>query len=176
MHITKRYLSVWYLCLLGTGGRLPYRWYVESAIVFLFVMALAPAAPLVAPIALLYFIVCTPILRYVVIFTFKPPYDSGGSRWPMLFDMIITSMVVSQILLCAMILLKQVFVPSFLAGVPLLPTYVFRRKMIRNFRDAYLDAALLQASLLDGWDCSGEMQPSMTMEDRETFRRFLVDG
>jgi hypothetical protein len=160
----------------GAGNRMPYRWYVESAVVLLFVLALAPAAPLVAPFALLYFLVCTPLLRYVVIFTYKPPYDSGGSRWPLLFDMVITALFLSEILLSAMILLKQAIVPAILAGLPIFPTYMFRRQVLKKFEKAYIDAALLQTSLLDGWDTSGEAQPAMTIDDREEFRRFLVDS
>jgi hypothetical protein len=38
-----------------------------------------------------------------------------------------------------------------------------------------MDAALLQTSVLDGWVVSEESDPT-TMEDREEFRRFLVDA
>ena len=59
-----------------------------------------------------------------------------------------------------------------LAAAPAIPTYLFRNFIIKRFRRAYDDAGLLQTSLLDGWD---NTIPT-SMEKREEFRQFLVDG
>ena len=56
----------------GPGGPLPYRIYVDSGYVLLCLFALAPAAPLVAPCAFLYFLFSTPMLRRNVIFMYRP--------------------------------------------------------------------------------------------------------
>ena len=141
----------------------------------MFVLALAPAAPVLAPFAVMYFIVCNPILRHVLIFTYKPQFDAGGSRFPFLFDMVISSMLVSQILMSVMLALKNAGGPAVVAFFLPVPTMVFRRTCIKRFRGAYQDAALLQTSLLDGWDTSDNTATN-TVEGREEFRRFLVDA
>lgn len=46
----------------GPGGPIPYRIYIDGGVVFVCVIALAPQSPLVAPIALLYYVVCTPLV------------------------------------------------------------------------------------------------------------------
>jgi hypothetical protein len=158
----------------GAGNRVPYRIFIEGGGVLLFVLALAPAAPIVAPMAVLYFIICNPILRYTLLFAYKPVYDAGAIRFPFLFEMCISSLVVSQILLATMILLKGAIGPAILAGLLIIPTLVYRRTAIRKFLRAYQDAALLQTSLLDGWDAP-EDSYSRSLEGREEFRQFLVD-
>lgn len=143
--------------------------------VLMFVLALAPAAPILAPFAVMYFIVCNPILRYILIFTYKPQFDAGGVRFPFLFEMIMSSMFVSQILMSVMLALKNAAGPAVIALLLSVPTVVFRRTCRKRFLAAYRDAALLQTSLLDGWDTSNG-DATNTVEGREEFRRFLVDA
>ena len=136
------------------------------------ILALAPAAPILAPFAVMYFLVCTPLLRYAVIFTYKPQWDAGGTRWPFLADMIISSLMASQVLLTTMMALKRAAGPATLACLLSIPTFVFRQTCRKRFLGAYNDAALLQTSLLDGWDTTEKT----TMREREEFRRFLIDS
>jgi hypothetical protein len=143
--------------------------------VLMFVLALAPAAPILAPFAVMYFIVCNPILRHVLIFTYKPQFDAGGIRFPFLFDMVTSSMFVSQMLLGVMLILKNARGPAVIAILLVVPTAAFRRTCLKRFLNAYQDAALLQTSLLDGWDTS-ENSRVRTAEGREEFRQFLVDS
>jgi hypothetical protein len=159
----------------GAGNRVPYRWYVESGMVLMFVLALAPAAPVLAPFAVMYFIVCNPILRHILIFTYKPQFDAGGIRFVFLFDMVISSMLVGQILMSVMMALKNAGGAAAAAILLSIPTIVFRRTCRRRFLGAFQDAALLQTSLLDGWDHS-EDAATNTVEGREEFRQFLVDA
>ena len=91
----------------GPGGPLPFRIYVDSGVVLLCLHALAPAAPLVAPFAFLYFLFASPMLRRNVIFMYRPKFDAGGIRWPFLFDMSISSMLVAQILLATVSNLQE---------------------------------------------------------------------
>lgn len=72
----------------------------------------------------------------------------GGSRFPFIFDMCVSGMVVGQILLMAMMLLKQAAGPAVAAFVPLVPTLVYRYIVRRRYLRAFTDAALLQTSLL----------------------------
>ena len=149
----------------------PYRIYVDSGIVMLCLMTLAPASPLVAPACFAYFLVFQPILRRNLIYMYRPRFDGGGFRWPLLFDICISCVVAGQILLTTQMILKQAVGPAIAACIPVLPTILFHRGMRKKYLRAFMDAALLQTSMLDGWDSVDES----SMEKREEFRRFLVD-
>lgn len=138
-------------------------------------LALAPAAPILAPFAVLYFVVCAPLLRYVVIFTYKPEYDSGGARWPFLFEMVIVSLLSGQIVLAMMVLAKGAVGPAILALIPFPATLMFRKNVRGRFLASYKDAALAQTALLDGWD-TNEEATKWNYKRREQFRSFLVDS
>jgi len=159
----------------GVGNRIPYRWYVESGFILMCVLALAPTAPLLSTFAVMYFVICNPILRHVLIFTYKPQFDAGGIRWPFIFDMVISSLLVGHILLATSMALKVAVGPAILASLLCVPTLVFRRLSRQRFLRAYEDAALLQTSLLDGWDTTSD-STTRTMQGREEFRQFLVDA
>ena len=47
----------------GSGPPIPYRLYVDSGVVVMSLVALAPASPLIAPASLIYFLWCQPLLR-----------------------------------------------------------------------------------------------------------------
>jgi hypothetical protein len=112
------------------------------------VFALAPASPLIAAAALVYFLFCTPLLRWTMIFLYKPKFDIGGQRFPFIFDICVSGMVVGQILLIAMMSLKRAIGPAFGAFFPLIPTIWFRYFVRKRYLRAFNDAALLQTSLL----------------------------
>ena len=156
----------------GPGGVTPYRLYVDSATVLMCVLALAPASPLVAPASFFYFLFCQPMLRRNAIFVYRPKYDGGGLRFPFMFDMVISSLIVAQILLTTQMALKQAVGPAIAAGMPIPFTMFFSHTMKARYLRAYTDAALLQTSLLDGWDTAEDTSE----ERREEFRRFLVDA
>ena len=155
----------------GAGGPVPYRIYVDSGVVMLCLFALAPASPLIAPAAMVYFFLSSPILRWTHIFLYKPKFDTGGQRFPFILDICISGMVVGQLLLTTMMVLKRAPGPAITAGVPLIPTIWYRLVLRRRHLRAYKDVALLQTSLLDGWDVTEESSE----QTREDFRRFLVD-
>lgn len=139
---------------------------------FLCVVALAPQSPLVAPVALLYYLVCVPLWRRNCIFMYRPKFDSGGEHWPFLSDMLITSLFMGQFLLTLQMILRDAYGPALMAAFPSVPTYLFRNYLVKRFRGAYEDAGLLQTSLLDGWD---NTIPT-SVDKREEFRQFLVDA
>ena len=169
LHLSTSYFSH---TLQGPGTPTPYRIYVDSGIVLLCLMALAPASPIIAPACFAYFLVFQPILRRNLIFMYRPKFDGGGFRWPFIFDMCIACVVFGQILLTAQMILKQAAGPAMASSIPILPTLLFHRGMKRRYLRAFEDAALLQTSLLDGWENVDET----SMEKREEFRRFLVDA
>jgi hypothetical protein len=145
---------------------------VDSSVVMLCLFALAPASPLIAAAAFCYFLICTPMLRWTMIFLYKPKFDMGGYRFKFIFDMCVSGMVVGQILLIAMMSSKRAAGPALAAAIPLIPTIAFRYTTRKRYLRSFDDVALLQSSLLDGWDTNEETSE----EKREEFRRFLVDS
>lgn len=155
----------------GPGGPLPFRTCVDSGTVFLCIVALAPACPLVAPAGMVYFLIFTPVLRWLLLFVYRPQYDGGGMRWPLLHEILISSMIVAQILLTTMMVLKKAYGPAFLAALSIVPTVLFGEVTKERFLRCYQDAGLVQTSQLDGWDISQPTSPGL----REEFRQWLVD-
>lgn len=86
--------------------------------------------------------------------------------------MCISCIVAGQILLTMQMVLKQAAGPTLAAAFPILPTIIFHHGMRRRYLAAFEDAALLQTSLLDGWDTVDQT----SAEKREEYRRFLVDA
>jgi len=68
-------------------------------------------------------------------------------------------------------ILKRATGPAIAAVCPMIPTLWFRYFVRKRYLRAFLDAALLQTSLLDGWDTNA----ATSTEKREEFRKFLVD-
>lgn len=155
----------------GPGGPIPYRIYVDSGVVLMSTFGLAPASPLVAPVAFLYFVFCQPLFRRNLIFIYRPNFDGGGLRWPFVFDMCISCMVMGALLLGGQMGLKQAPLPALLAGMTIPYVLIVGRDARDKYLKAFHDAALLQTAKLDGWDATGE-----TMTTREEFRQFLVDA
>jgi len=81
------------------GSIVPYRVYGDSGIVFVCTVALSFVSPLVAPFALMYFLVSIPLMRRNTIYYYRPKYDGGGFRWPFLFEMLVSSLLFSQVCL-----------------------------------------------------------------------------
>lgn len=155
----------------GSGGPIPYRIYVDSGVVMLCLLALAPICPLISIASFAYFLICVPMLRWVLIFIYKPRFDLGGARFPFIFDMCVSGMIAGQCVLGIMLSIRRAFGPSSLAFFPLLPTIFYRWILLERYLNAFTDVALLQTSLLDGWDTNEETSVSK----REEFRQFLVD-
>jgi len=156
----------------GAGGPVPYRAFIDTGVVMLCVVALAPASPLVAPFALVHFLVSEPLLRRNIIFMYRPKFDGGGIRWPFLFEMIVSSLLFGHILMVTMLALKKAVGPAIVAAIPFIPTLLFRYELRRLYLRSYQDAGLVQMSMLDGWD----NQEPTSQKKREDFRRFLVDA
>ena len=81
----------------GPGGIVPYRVYVNSGVIFLCVVALAPLCPVLAPFSTLYFMFIYPLLKWGHIFVYRPTFDAGGMRWPLLHNILMNSVIVSQV-------------------------------------------------------------------------------
>ena len=158
---------LYYTC--RPGGPPPYRIYIDSGVVFMSLTSLAPACPIIAPAALLYYIMFIPMLRWLHIFVYRPFYDGGGSKLPVIHEILISCLILSQILLGTLLFLKQAFICGLCILLMSLPTYLFSVWTKEKFQRSYEDAGLWQTSKLDG------LSNKETMQDREKYRRWLVD-
>ena len=140
--------------------------------VLLSLVALGPSSPLIGPASFLYFLWTQPVLRRCAIYVYRPKFDGGGLRWPFVYDMSISALLVGHILLTLQMILKEATGPAILASLPMIVTLLSYRNNRKQFLGSFNDAALLQTALLDGWDAAEES----SMEKREDFRRFLVDA
>lgn len=77
-----------------------------------------------------------------------------------------------EILLTVQMMLKQAAGPAIATAVSIVPTVLFSKGIKERYLRSFRDAALLQTSLLDGWDTATEY----SVEKREEFRQFLVDA
>lgn len=78
----------------------------------------------------------------------------------------------AHVLMIAMLALKKAVGPAIVAFVPFFPTLLFKHEIRKLYLRPYLDAGLVQTSMLDGWD----NRESTSQKKREDFRRFLVDA
>jgi hypothetical protein len=156
----------------GPGGPVPYRLFIDTGVVLLCVLALAPASPLVTPFALAHFALSEPLLRRNIIFMYRPKFDAGGIRWIFLFEMVMSSLLFAHVLMVTMLALKKAVGPAIVAAIPFIPALVFRHELRKLYLKPYQDAGLVQMSMLDGWD----VQEPTSQKKREDFRRFLVDA
>jgi len=154
----------------GPGGPPPYRIYIDSGVVFMCLTSLAPACPIIAPMCLLYYSIFIPILRWLHIFVYRPFYDGGGNRLPVIHEIIISSLILSQLLLGTVLFLKQCFILGIVTTVMTFPTLVFSQWTKDKFERSYNDAGLWQTSKLDG------LSNKESMQKREKYRRWLVDA
>jgi hypothetical protein len=100
---------------------------------------------------------------------YRPPFDGGGSKFPVIHEILISSLILGHFLLGVLLLLKQSFALGlFIICMPL-PTYLFSLKTKDKFLRSYEDAGLWQTSTLDG------LSNKENMADREKYRRWLVD-
>jgi hypothetical protein len=81
----------------GPGGCVPYRIYVNVGIIFLCVVAFAPISPMVAPFSMMIFLFIVPMLKWSHIFVYRPTFDAGGMRWPILHDILMIAVIVAQV-------------------------------------------------------------------------------
>mmetsp|Transcript_37114 Transcript_37114/g.42454 ORF Transcript_37114/g.42454 Transcript_37114/m.42454 type:complete len:1352 (+) Transcript_37114:147-4202(+) len=153
----------------GPGSPTPYRIYIDSGIVFMCLISLAPACPIIAPACTLYYTLFIPMLRWLHIFVYRPYYDGGGSKLPVIHEILISSLILGQILLGTLLLLKQSYFCGLYVVFMSVPTYLFSMWTKEKFLRSYEDTGLWQTSKLDG------LSNKETLADREKYRRWLVD-
>eukprot|EP00536_Pseudo-nitzschia_multiseries_P007467 jgi/Psemu1/195687/e_gw1.176.6.1 len=171
----------------GPGAEIPYRIYVDNGYIFACMTTLAPLCPLIGPFALLYFILIAPMLRWVLVFGYRPKFDGGGDKWPKLHHIIVTSLLMGQFITAVVFIVKLNFVAGFGVGFCIVPTLLYNTVIQERYLRPYKDAALLQTSRLNVDDnILGEEDNDdnynndnnngrATWREREEYRCWLVD-
>ncbi len=158
----------------GPGAAIDYRTYVDSGYVLSAMTALAPVCPLIGPFAFLYFVMLSPMIRFMVVFAYRPRFDSGGDKWPKLHHMVITSLLLGQVLTMFTFLLKGNYVAGVLIGACIIPTLIFNNIVLEKFKLPFNDASLHFTGRLQRGQHKVEENEDRWKE-REEFRRWLVD-
>lgn len=162
----------------GNGCEVPYRIYVDSGYIFACMIALGPLCPLVGTFGMFYFIIVAPMLRFTVVFAYRPVFEGGGDKWPKLHHIIITSLLLSQLITSVTFLLKQNIIEGLIVGCCIIPTLVFNNIIQERYLRPYRCAGLLQAGRIPSSSSSSSSSTKNcrhTCNEREEYRRWLVD-
>jgi len=155
----------------GPGTQVPYRIYVNLGYVFACLVALAPVCPLIGIYGMFYFIMFSPMLRWLLVFVYRPRWDGGGDKFPTLHHIIISSLLLGQLIIAFTLILKENIIEGLIMLFCIIPTLLFNNIILEKFLRPYEDAALLQAGRLHyNWSSK-----SCSCLEREENRRWLVD-
>jgi len=133
---------------------------------------MAPLCPLLGIFGLLYFTIVSPMIRWLLVFTYRPNFDAGGAKWPALHHIIITSLILGQFITGLSFMLKGNIPEGFIVIFFILPTHMYSRILLDKFLRPFKEAALLQTGRLSQ---NPESSHNATLMEREEFRRWLVD-
>jgi len=165
----------------GMGGPLPFRVYVDSSVVLLCAITFSIVSPLVVPFALIYFATTIPLWRRQLLLVYRPMFDAGGMRWPFLFMAAMSALYLSIVLIAAILLLKNMFTPSIIAILAIIPAIDFHLSCNKRFKKAYSDIGLMQAGLINESDKKRGVLNSLSFDlekfhEKENFRQWIVDA
>lgn len=118
-----------------------------------------------------YFIIFSPMLRWLLVFVYRPRWDGGGDKFPKLHHIIISSLLLGQLITAFTLILKYNIIEGLIILFCIIPTLLFHNIILEKFLRPYEDAALLQAGRLHyNWSSK-----SCSCLEREENRRWLVD-
>lgn len=155
----------------GSGDCVPYRIYIDNGYVFACMTALAPLCPLIGPCALLYFTMVAPMLRWLLVFQYRPDFDGGGDKWPKLHHIIMTSLILGQVITAASLFFLEHTKECVIILLCIPPTLFFNHLILEKYSRPYQDAALLQTGRMR----SEHLNSKHAWLQREEYRRWLVD-
>ncbi|KAI7865182.1 hypothetical protein BDF14DRAFT_1828060 [Spinellus fusiger] len=86
-----------------------------NILLFFFTIALiySAIAPLVLPFALIYFTIATVVYKYMLTYIYITKIESGGKMWPVLFQIVMTSVILFQVIMIIVLNLKGGHIQSF---------------------------------------------------------------
>jgi len=114
------------------------------------------------------------MLRWLLVFGYRPTFDGGGDKWPYLHHMIITSLLLGQLITGATLFTKGNALEGLTILFLMIPTLVYNNIIFEKFNRPFQDAALLQSCRM----YSGTDDPTAKTRSwlqREEYRRWLVD-
>jgi len=126
--------------------------------------------PLQGIFACLYFIWVSPMIRFLLVFAYRPRFDGGGDKWPKLHHIIITSLLLGQLITSFVLLLKLNIIEGLIILFCIIPTLLYNGIIKEKYFRPYKDAALLQTGRLHY-----NSSKSYSWQEREEMRRWLVD-
>lgn len=129
---------------------------------------------MIGPFSFLYNVFIAPMLRWLLVFGYRPTFDGGGDKWPYLHHMIITSLLLGQLITGVTLCTKGNALEGFFILFLMIPTLVYNNIIFEKFNRPFQDAALLQSCRM----YSGTDDPTAKTRSwlqREEYRRWLVD-
>eukprot|EP00891_Asterochloris_glomerata_P001750 jgi/Astpho2/1750/Aster-04171 len=115
-------------------------------------LAFCIVAPLITPICLLYFLVCTLIGKYQLVYVFSEKYQTGGKVWRQVFEQVLVSMLIFQLLMIGLCSLKTAPIQAGLLVPLLFLTVLFRQAAVGIFDKPQKVLSLRGAADLDKHD------------------------
>ncbi|KAI7847979.1 hypothetical protein BDC45DRAFT_524542 [Circinella umbellata] len=107
-----------------------------NMLLFFFTITLlySAIAPLILPFALLFFTMSTVVYKYMLMYIFVTKTESGGRIWPVLFQAIMISTLLFQVLMIIILSLKDGYIQCYvLIPLPIL-TIIFQYFYYRRMR------------------------------------------
>ncbi|KAK9811621.1 hypothetical protein WJX72_007134 [[Myrmecia] bisecta] len=124
----------------------------HHTIAILLGLAFCVVAPIIAPVALAYFLVTSIVNKYQMVYVFTKRYESGGKVWRQVFEQIIVSLIIFQLMMIGLMGLKG-GLPQTLLTLPLLLfTLLFRQSWVYTFDEQQQVLSLRAAADLDRRD------------------------
>jgi len=106
-----------------------------NVLLFFFTVGLiySVIAPLVLPFTMLYFLLATMVFKYLLMYVFVTAVETGGQIWRLLFNRLLVSTVLFQVIMIGVLNLKSARIPSLaVAPLPLI-TILFKIICSRRF-------------------------------------------
>lgn len=128
----------------GYGSSIP-----DDGIIFLLGMAFSIVSPLVAPCALVYFIVRYVVNRYNIAYKCTPTYEAGGIFWLNAFNEYVCGLVAMQIIMIFVLAIKESIGPPIIV-LPLPFITIFWWLSARNaLRKPFTNISAMMAGDVD---------------------------
>ncbi|KAG2232117.1 hypothetical protein INT48_006794 [Thamnidium elegans] len=106
-----------------------------NVLLFFFTVGLVYSviAPLVLPFTMMYFLLATMVFKYLLMYVYVTNVETGGQIWRLLFNRLLVSCVLFQIVMIGVLNLKSARIPSLaVAPLPLI-TIIFKVICSRRF-------------------------------------------
>merc|ERR1719491_844701 len=105
-----------------------------------------------------------------MVFSYRPKFDGGGSKWPQLHHIIISSLLLGQFITAVSFALKGNIIQGLVIAFCVVPTLMYNSIILEKFTRHFRDASLMQTSKVDSVDQAKEEGRDSWLK-REEFRR-----